>query len=89
MHGKIAPSLLFQKHYDFQLNTLFLTEIFDDFHWKYAFFIENWKCFSFFLRIHFFNRATQISRSWLVRYRSFCFCLKEHVKTQGLKDSFF
>ncbi len=45
MHEEIARHLLSQKHYGFQLNTLFLTEIFNDFHWKICVFHRKPKMF--------------------------------------------
>ena len=101
---------IFHKQYGFLFDTSFF---FDDFRHllleKYDFFIENGKCFSFFLSLCFFDRANQISPSRLILYifystRRFdhashnflrslilyiLFCLKEHVKLQGLIEPVF
>ena len=48
MHRKIARSLLFQKHYGFQLNIPFLAGIFNDFHRKICGFHRKPKMFLVF-----------------------------------------
>ncbi len=55
----------------------------------YFFFAPSFWSFSLCLSSHFCGRANQISLSRLILYIKFLFCLKEHVKMQGMTLSFF